>query len=81
MKFLVVALVAGISTSCVKEGVDDAGLIGTAQQDVTRTWDAARVFLPSADGPVRLRPLSMAALQDFMAKQEKLLPVAIHMHG
>ena len=81
MKFLVVALVAGISTSCVKEGVDDAGLIGTAQQDVTRTWDAARVFLPSADGPVRLRPLSMAALQDFMEKQEKLLPVAIHMHG
>lgn len=78
IKFLTIALVAGISVSCVRTNLDDSG---SAQQDVAQTWDAARVFLPSADGSVRRRPISMVILQDHMAKQEELLPVAIHMHG
>jgi len=78
---MAIALIAVFSASCVSASAsaDDAEMIDAAPQDVARTWDAARVYLPSADGPVRLS--SMADLHNHMEGQEELLPIAIHLHG
>lgn len=78
-RVLAIALIAVFSASWVSAGADGAGLTEAGPQDVARTWDAARVYLPTAD--VSMRPSSMADLQNFTERHEELFPIAIHLHG
>jgi dienelactone hydrolase len=78
-KVLAMLVIAGFSASCVSANTSDSGPVEESLENVARTWNAARVFLPSADGPVRLS--SLGDLQRHMTETKELLPIVIHMHG